>query len=61
MSKITIATSITPVRSIVELTKDFLNDFTPLETLGEGKVLLLYDEKSCAYYMPCHLKTVDFV
>src|SRR5580693_8648889 len=42
------------------LTEDFLKDFKPLESLNGGKALLLFDEKSSAYYMPCHLKTIDF-
>lgn len=61
MSKITITTLTPPVESVNELTTDFLKDFVPLETLNGGKALLLYDEKSGAYYIPCHLMTIDFV
>ncbi|MBV5314967.1 MAG: hypothetical protein JZU47_16815 [Prolixibacteraceae bacterium] len=61
MNKITITASTNPTSTITELTNDFLKDFAPLETLNGGKALLLYDEKSNTYYIPCHLKTIDFV
>jgi len=61
MNKITITASTNPTSTIIELTNDFLRDFAPLETLNGGKALLLYDEKSNTYYIPCHLKPIDFV
>ncbi len=61
MSEITITTAITPEQSISDLTMDFLKDFTPLEILSGGKALLMLDEKSRAYYIPCHIKATDFV
>jgi hypothetical protein len=60
MNQITVTTSITPNQSINDLTTEFFKEFVPLETLNAGRALLLYDEKSAAYYIPCHLKTIDF-
>ncbi len=60
MTQLTITSSIQPSENILALAEDFLRDFTPLESLNGAKVLLICDEKSKAYYSPCHLKSNDF-
>lgn len=60
MSKFDITSSIKPDQIVIDVINEFLNDFTPLETYNGGKALVIYDEKSKAYYLPCHLKSLDF-
>ncbi len=49
-----------PSDKIIGLAEDFLSNFPILEALEDGRPLLLYDEKSKAYYCSCHLKAIDF-
>jgi len=60
MNNLVITSSVTPSQQVKDIIKEFLNQFNPLESLNGGNVLLLYDERSKAYYSPCHLKAVDF-
>jgi hypothetical protein len=50
-----------PSEAIEELIERFLKEFSPYEHVDGGKVILLQDEKSGAFYIPCHLKAVDVV
>jgi hypothetical protein len=59
-SKFEITSPIKPNDKVTAVVNDFLSNFTPLELNNGGKALLLYDEKSKAYYLPCHLKSADF-
>lgn len=43
------------------LVDSFLENYIPIETSQGNKALLLKDEKSEAFYIPCHLKASDFV
>lgn len=49
-----------PNSEVSELIANFFTDFTPLEILNNAKAILFQDEKSGAYYIPCHLKASDF-
>ena len=60
MNNSTIILTTTPPEAITGLTTEFLRDFTPLEIKNGGKALLLYDEKSKAFYIPCHIQAIDF-
>lgn len=46
------------IRNLVE---SFFESYIPVEIAHGNKVLLLQDEKSQAFYIPCHLKALDFV
>jgi len=55
---------ITPFNSAIPseiklLVDNFFNEFAPLESIN-GNALLLFDEKSKAYYSPCHIMAKDF-
>lgn len=49
-----------PPDEVKRLLEEFFADFTPLETQDSSKAILFQDEKSGTYYIPCHLKSVDF-
>ena len=49
-----------PNGEVTELIANFFTDFKPLEILNNAKAILFQDEKSGAYYIPCHLKACDF-
>lgn len=38
---------------------EFLTKFSPLEIIKNEKVILIFDEKSKSFYIPCHLKAID--
>lgn len=48
-----------PSEKISASVNDFLAKFSPLEIIKNEKVLLLFDEKSQSFYVPCHLKAID--
>lgn len=60
MANFEVTSIIQPGDIIINLVSDFLSQFNPLELNNNGKILLLYDEKSKAYYSSCHLKASDF-
>lgn len=60
MDKIIFTSPTKPSKEIISLASEFLKEFKPLETLNNAKPFLLYDEKSRAFYLPCHIKTIDF-
>src|SRR5262245_24218703 len=49
-----------PSVEITKLIEDFFSEFSPLEIENDGKAILFQDEKSGAFYIPCHLKAKDF-
>lgn len=60
MSNYLTLTPTQPSAEVTALITDFFSDFTPLEILNNAKAILFQDEKSGAYYIPCHLKATDF-
>ena len=49
-----------PSRKVNDLADEFMSQFQSLESENGSNTLLLFDEKSKAFYIPCHLKSVDF-
>ena len=60
INNLVIPSSIKPDQQILDVIACFSNQFKILETTNGGNLLLLYDEKSTAYYSPCHIKAIDF-
>lgn len=60
MSNIKITSTVNPSQEIIELTENFFRDFNPLEVQNGTKALLIYDERSKSFYIPCHIMASEF-
>lgn len=60
MSNIKITSTVNPSQDIIGLTDSFFTDFSPLEIQNGTKALLIYDERSKSFYIPCHIKASEF-
>ena len=60
MESYQILTANEPPAEVSNLVSRFFELFLPLELHEGGRLILLVDEKSGAYYVPCHLKASDF-
>lgn len=48
-------------QSVLDSAYEFLDNYTPLEVLVSGSIILFYDEKSNSFYFNAHLKSRDIV
>jgi hypothetical protein len=53
---VVVASDIAPTAIVLEKVGEFLETFTPYETLDGRKLSLFFDQKSAAYYVTCHLE-----
>lgn len=60
MNNLIIVSAVKPSQEISKLITDFFTEFKPIEIQNGNKAHLLYDEKSKAFYCPCHIKSKDF-
>ncbi len=50
-----------PNSDILELIKDFINNFETYEIKNKGKLIIYFDKKSNTYYLTCHITSQEII